>query len=173
MKKFAFFLIFVCSTLFSAEFPLRYVSVIQRGILTVNETQIPINVITKTSENLRIMLANEFGNMAKLEVSHSGDVIKLENGAFMSPCDAHNFFLRDVMACMGFEKFFEPNIIHSFIDNKHRIIKIVLLDECVEFDYSYSDDFSKTIPKRIFIKRKSYTLDLETIKIFHNEQIRK
>ena len=173
MKKFTFLLIFMCSTLFSAEFSLRYASVIQRGILTVNETQFPINVFTKASETLRIILANEFGNMAKLEVSYSGDVIKLENGAFMSTYDAQNLFLRDVMACMGFEKFFEPNIIHSFIDNKHRIIKIVLLDECVEFDFSYSDDFSKTIPKRIFIKRKSYTLDLETIKIFHNEQIRK
>ncbi len=163
MRLISIFFFFVISSieLLAFDYPLRDTSVAYRGILSTTDSQIPVNVFVKVGKTIRILMSGEFGSMVKLELSKKGSVMSLEVGSFMSKFDAQNFFLPDVMACMGFTSFFYPEVVHSFVDSQGRVSKILSLDSHVEIDFYYQYDSSSI--KRIFIKRKNYILDLTTV----------
>ena len=150
-----------------ADFTMRTANIHQRGVLDSGGVQRPVEVFVKSAETIKILLSCEFGTMAKLELSKNGEIISLDNGAFMTKSQAERFFLRDVMMSFGFFKHFYPNIIHCVVDEKIRPVCIVSLDEDATVVFSnYKKMGEVYVPQEIEFKRKNYNLKLKTIRGF-------
>ncbi len=165
---FAFLLFAFCSAYGSvADFTMRSANIHQRGVLDSGGIQCPVEIFIKSADTIKILLAGEFGTMAKLELSKSGEIISLDNGAFMTKSQAERFFLRDVMMAFGFFKHFYPEIIHCVVDEKFRPVYLISLDEDATILFSnYKKMGEVFVPREIEFKRKNYNLKLETIRGF-------
>ncbi len=168
MKFFSIVIVLFSALLvYAAEFPLRAGSVHQRGVLSVGNSQRPVELFLKSADTIRVMLVCEFGNMAKIELSKNGEILLLENGAFMSRFDAENFFARDVKMALGFLSGLSDGAVYVVSDSRALPSKVACKGECAQVEFSnYKKNDNLFIPENVKISRKNYTLTLKTIRIF-------
>lgn len=149
----------LCAAAFAADYPLRGMSYIQRGILSAGGADIALTVYVAGGENsAQMVLQGVAGRLAKISADADGNA-SCEGSAILPQRLAEKFALRDLRIVLGFGGFGNADTV--FFGRSGDRLESVSFDGYRAVFGNFKKIGGREIPTKIKIEAESYTLALE------------